>query len=217
MKKLTELVKEDPRIKKVYEYAKEKYDESNLTQHNFEHIIRVLYRALLISSTEKNVNLKILIPATLLHDIGKTTKTHKNHAEVGVHFVKQILPKFGYSQQEIEAICHCILTHNPHKAVNQLPKTLEAKILYDSDALEKSDLPSFYFHSRAQYESKVPLEKFNKFVTVLQKKRIKHGFYTKKASEIDNGGLKERLKLHEDISKILKKRKDIIATENDVW
>jgi len=214
MKKLTELVKEDPRIKKVYDYAKEKYKEVNLIQHNFEHVIRVLYRVLVIANTEKNVNFKILIPATLLHDIGATTGDYRHHEEAGIPIAKQFLPKFGYSKQEIEAICHCILSH---KGRGHLPKSLEAKILYDSDALEKSDLPSFYFHSRAQYELKVPLEKFNEFVTTLQKKRIKLGFYTKKASEIDNGGLKRRLKLHKDIEKILEKRKDFTVIENDVW
>jgi len=214
MKKLKELVKEDPRIKKVYNYAKEKYDEANLTQHNFEHVIRVLYRVLVIADTEKNVNFKILIPATLLHDIGATTGNYKHHEEAGVPIVKQILLKLGYSQQEIEAICHCIVSH---KGRNHLPETLEAKILCDSDVLEKSGLPSFYFHSRAQYELKVPLEKFNKFILTLQKKRITRGFYTKKASEINNGGLKRRLKLHENIEKVLKKRKDFTVEEDDIW
>lgn len=49
MKKLTELVDQDPRIKEVYDYARKKYEKANLAQHNFEHVIRDLFRALVIA------------------------------------------------------------------------------------------------------------------------------------------------------------------------
>lgn len=81
MKKLDYFIKKDPRIKRVYDYAKEKYNKANLTQHNFEHILRVLYRVLLIAETEKDVDYNILIPATLLHDIGATEGIIKNMKE----------------------------------------------------------------------------------------------------------------------------------------
>lgn len=214
MKKLTELIKEDARIKKVYDYAKEKYNEANLTQHNFEHVIRVLYRVLIIADTEKKVNYKILIPATLLHDIGATTGNYRQHEEAGIPIVKQVLPKFGYSKEEIEAICHCIITH---KGRGQLPETLEAKILYDSDVLEKSDLPSIYTAARVQHELKIPLGEFIIFAAGNRGNELSRGFFTKKAKKIDNGGLKKTFKLHQDILKVFKKRKDFSATENDVW
>jgi len=214
MKKLTELIKEDPRIKNIYDYAKEKYNEANLAQHNFEHVIRVLYRVLTVASTEKNVNFKILIPATLLHDIGATKGDWKHHKETGVPIAKQILPKFDYSKEEIEAICHCIITH---EGKDVLPKTLEAKILYDSDLLEKSDLPSIYSIGKVQHERRMSIKEYNEFAIKLRKREYRQKFYTRKATEIDNGGLKRRLKLLENINKIMKRRKDFIATENDVW
>jgi hypothetical protein len=214
MKKLTELIEEDSRIKKVYDYAKEKYNEANLTQHNFEHVIRVLYRVLIIADTEKKVNYKILIPATLLHDIGATTGDYRHHEEAGIPIVKQVLPKFDYSKEEIEAICHCIITH---KGRGQLPETLEAKILYDADVLEKSDLPSIYTAARVQHEIKIPLNEFINFAAENRGNELSRGFFTKKAKEIDNGGLKRTLEMHKDILKAFKKRKDFSATENDVW
>jgi uncharacterized protein len=214
MKKLTELVKEDPRIKKVYDYAKEKYDEANLTQHNFEHVIRVLFRALTIADTEKNANFKILIPATLLHDVGATVGDYRHHEEAGISIAKEVLPKFGYSQREIEAICHCILAHEGR---SEPPKTLEAKILCDSDILEKSDLLSVYFAGRVQFELKRPLDEFIGLIVDYAKRSLEHGFYTKKASEIDNDGLERRLKLDESIAEVSKKRKDFLVKEADVW
>ncbi len=214
MKKLTELVKEDPRIKKVYKYAKEKHTKANLMQHNFDHVIRVLYRVLLIASTERKVNFKVLIPATLLHDIGATTGDYRHHEEAGVPIVKKLLPKFEYSREEIETICHCILSH---KGRGNLPETLEARILYDADLLEKSDTPSVFSIGKVQHELKVSIKEYNRFAIKQRKRESEHGFYTKKAIEIDNGGLKKRLKLHEDIDEVMKRRKDFTVEEKDVW
>jgi HD superfamily phosphodiesterase len=214
MKRLIEFIKEDPRIKKVYDYAKEKYNEASLSQHNFEHVIRDLYRVLIISDNEKNVNFKILIPATLLHDIGATTGNYRHHEEAGIPIVKKILPKLGYSSREIKEICHCIISH---KGRDHFPKTLEAKILYDADVLEKSDLISIYTTARVQYELKIPLSEFVKFAAKNRGNELKRGFYTKKASEIDNGGLKRTSELHKNILKVFKKRKDFAVTENDLW
>jgi HD superfamily phosphodiesterase len=214
MKKLTELIKEDSRIKRVYDYAKVEYNEANLTQHNFEHVIRVLYRVLIIADTEKNVNYKVLVPATLLHDIGATTGNYRQHEEAGIPIVKKILPELDYSKDEIESICHCIIAH---KGRGVLPETLEAKILYDADVLEKSDLPSIYFAARVQYEIKVPLNKFIESTAESRGNEVSRGFFTRKATEIDNNGLKKRLEFDKNAKIVLEKRKDFTVTENDVW
>ncbi len=169
---------------------------------------------MVIAGTEKNVDYSILIPAAILHDIGATTGNYRHHEEAGTPIVKEILPKFGYSKEEIEAICHCVLAH---KGRGYLPETLEAKILYDADVLEKSDIPSIYTAARVQYELKIPLGEFISFAAESRGNELSKGFFTKKAREIDNGGLKRTLKLHKDILKAFKKRKDFSATEDEVW
>jgi len=169
---------------------------------------------LIIADTEKNVKYKILIPAALLHDIGATTGNYRQHEEAGIPIIKQVLPKFGYSKEEIYAVSHCVLAH---KGRDYLPQTLEAKILYDADVLEKSDLPSIYTAARVQYEIKIPLKDFISFAAENRSNELSRGFFTKKAKEIDNDGLKRTLKLHKSILKAFKKRKDFSATENDVW
>lgn len=214
MKKLSDLVMEDPRIKEVYDYAKAEYDKANLAQHNFEHVIRDLYRVLIIADTERGVNFIILIPAVLLHDIGATTGDYKNHEEAGIPIARSILLKFGYLQEEVEKICHCILVH---KGRGMMPETLEAKILYDADVLEKSGLPSIYFSARAQYEFKIPLGTFLNSTSRNREIEVERGFFTKKATEIDSNGLVERLKLDNDIKKVLEMRKDFTVVEDDVW
>lgn len=133
MRKLNYSVKKDPRIKKIYNYAKRKYNRANLSQHNLEHILRVLYRALIIAETIKNVNYSILIPSVLLHDIGATEGAYKEHKTVGLLIIKRDLPKFGYTKDEINKISYCVGSHAEKIKQN----TIEAKILFDADKLEK--------------------------------------------------------------------------------
>lgn len=115
MQKLDYFCEKDPRIKKVYEYAKEKYNEEGREQHNFQHALRDLYRALKIAETEEDVNYEILIPSVILHDIGATEDDYKKHEEIGPKIAKRDLPEFGYSEEEIEEIAHCIRTHSGRK------------------------------------------------------------------------------------------------------
>ncbi len=215
MKKLTELTKQDSRIKKVYDYAKNKYDKTNLPQHNFEHVIRDLFRALIIADTEKNVNYSILVPAVLLHDIGATEGDYWRHVETGPKIAERDLPTFSFTKQEIKEIGYCIASHSGTKSIDK-PKTIEAKILFDADKLEKSSLLSIFPMVRASYEFgynvKKSIEDFCKYV---DNRDI--NFYTTGGKKIDDEGIKRNKELSKEIKEIIKKRKDFLATEEDVW
>jgi len=213
MKKLTELVEKDPKIKKVYDYAKKKYDEANLPQHNFEHIIRDLFRALMIADTEEGVNYSVLVPAVLLHDIGATEGDYWIHEKTGAEIVERDLPEFGFTDEEIKQISHCVLTH-PRKKPDS--ETLEAKILSDADKLEKSDLPSIFPMVRASYEfGNTVKESIERFLESADKRSSE--FYTKEASRIDNGGIEKLKEINKGMKNILEKRKDFLVTEEDMW
>lgn len=213
MKKLDYFVKEDFRIKKVYDYAKKKYNKANLQQHNFEHVLRDLYRALIIAGTEKGVNYSILIPAVLLHDIGLTESKHQNHEEAGILIIKRDLPKLGYSKKEVEKIAHCIESHDSKIK----PETIEAKILFDADKLEKSGVGGVFNFYRVQQETKHPINKWIERGIIRAEGSIKEGFYTKKAKEISKNGFQERIKHFNEAMKSLKERKDFLISEKDLW
>jgi len=213
MKKLDYFIEKDPRIKKVYDYAKEKYNKANLPQHNLEHILRDLYRALIIAETEKDVDYSILIPAVLLHDIGITEGKHQNHEEAGALIIKRDLPKLGYSKKEIERIAHCIKSHDGKIK----PETIEAKILFDADKLEKCGTGGVFNFYRVQQESKTPMDKWIEKGIIRTEKFIKEGFYTKKAKEISKNGFQERIKHFNEVIKSLKERKDFLISEKDLW
>jgi uncharacterized protein len=106
--------------------------------HDPEHIFRVLYLSLNIASKiTENINFDILIASCLLHDIGREQQyKNKNicHAEAGGIMAKEFLLKNGWSEKDSNHVKNCISTHRFRG--NNVPETLEAKILFDSDKLD---------------------------------------------------------------------------------
>lgn len=105
--------------------------------HDSEHIYRVLYTALHIAETEFKVNTDILIAACLLHDIGREAQFKDPgicHAAEGGEMAREFLAELGWLKEDSEHVKHCISTHR-FRSKNP-PKTIEAKILFDSDKLE---------------------------------------------------------------------------------
>lgn len=213
MTKLNYFIKKDPRIAKVYNYSKEKYNKANLAQHNWEHILRDLYRSLVIAKTEKDVSYNILIPSVLLHDIGATEDEYEKHEDVGPLIIKRDLPKFGYIKEEIGRIAHCVESHN--KKIK--PEIIEAKILFDADRLEKCGIGGIFSFYRFQQESKMPLDILIQTRIERAQKFIEEEFYTEKAREICGDGFRERIKHFKEVIKSLRKRKDFLISEKDLW
>ncbi|MDE7416038.1 MAG: HD domain-containing protein [Lachnospiraceae bacterium] len=105
--------------------------------HDQEHIYRVLYNALDIAKTEKNVNYDILIAACLLHDIGRKEQFENPalcHAKVGSDKAYHFLTEHGFPSDYAEQVKQCIRTHRYRR--DALPQSLEAQILFDADKLD---------------------------------------------------------------------------------
>nr|WP_234120427.1 HD domain-containing protein [Clostridium hydrogenum] len=114
-------------------------DKLTCSAHNLDHVFRVYNLCLLLAKYEKDVDLEVLIPASLLHDIARVEesedKTGKiDHAVLGSVVAENILRKLEYEEEQIKAIKHCIITHR-FRTGNE-PKTIEAKILFDADKLD---------------------------------------------------------------------------------
>jgi uncharacterized protein len=106
--------------------------------HDPEHIFRVLYQALNIASkrTEK-INYDVLIASCLLHDIGREKQfKDKNicHAQIGGIMAKDFLLRNNWIENEAEHVNKCISSHRFRG--DNIPETIEGKILFDSDKLD---------------------------------------------------------------------------------
>jgi len=123
-------------IPKIRREAK-KYFVSARGSHDWDHTERVLNLAIHIGKKEK-ANLDILTVAALLHDIKRKEQDEKLgevcHAELAANESKKILKKYELENNFIKKVSHCIKTHRFRG--NNIPKSKEAKILFDSDKLD---------------------------------------------------------------------------------
>jgi len=105
--------------------------------HDKEHVYRVLYNAMDIAKYESNVDYDILISACLLHDIGRKEQFENPdlcHAMVGAEKAYKFLIQNGFEAEFAEQVKNCIQAHRYRK--NNLPQSIEAKILFDADKLD---------------------------------------------------------------------------------
>ena len=171
----------------------------NDSAHDPEHIFRVLYLSLNIASkrTEK-INYNVLIASCLLHDIGREEqfKNHKIcHAEIGGTMANNFLVKNGWKKEEANHVNKCISSHRFRG--NNVPETIEAKILFDADKIDVSGVmgisrtilykgqtnePLYYVNS----EEQVIYENGDSFIQEYnyKLKNIYDKFYTNRGNEI---------------------------------
>ena len=214
---LDEYIQRDPRILKVYQEARRRYAEVELFHHNFTHVMRDLHRALVIAADEGSADYGILIPSVLLHDIGFCTPDFKKlgHDVAGKRLAAEILKNLGYSEDECMAIGHCI---HAHKGKAELPRTLEARILFDADVLEKAGLVFLIWGGKIISEFRESMHDFLKREIKDRGTELERGLYTRKARELDGGRLKKVLAMFIQIQKeINTERPDYEITEDDLW
>ena len=105
--------------------------------HDWDHTERVLNLCMHIGKKEK-ANIEILILSALLHDIAREDQDKSNglicHAEKGAKTAREILKKYNFPEEKVDEIIHCIKCHRFRGG--NIPKTLEAKILFDADKLD---------------------------------------------------------------------------------
>ncbi|MBU3904717.1 MAG: HD domain-containing protein [Nanoarchaeota archaeon] len=107
--------------------------------HDMDHTNRVYNISLYLASHEQDVDLGILKPAVLLHDIGRIKEDSDNsgntdHATIGAKMAGEILLNFNYSNEDIDKISHCISAHRYRGEIKA--ETIEAKILFDADKID---------------------------------------------------------------------------------
>jgi len=127
----------EPRLGLLYSKMKEMYRNLKIS-HNWEHIIRVTLNAIVIG-TEEKANLRLVIPAALLHDIGFITNPSepKKHNEYGATACLAYLAEWNEAERKI--ISDIILKHKgkyPGYTAYE-PSTLEERVLCDADQIDK--------------------------------------------------------------------------------
>ena len=133
-------------LKKVEEFAEKEYSDLN-----WMHVCGIRKIAKIISEKE-NADSSIVELAVLFHDIAKKDfKREIYHHIEGSKVAEKFLSEIGVGNATIGKVCHCVISHstpleyfkekarklNLPKSFLPEPKTIEAKVLFDSDMLQQ--------------------------------------------------------------------------------
>ncbi|MBN1483962.1 MAG: HD domain-containing protein [Chloroflexia bacterium] len=118
----------------LVERARALYEQADAA-HDFDHVLRVLALVERIGPAE-GANMRVLRAATLLHDVarGQEDRGGEDHALAGAARARQLLPRWGYLEEETAAAAEAIACHrfrNDHP-----PQTIEQRVLYDADKID---------------------------------------------------------------------------------
>lgn len=105
--------------------------------HDFEHVLRVYHTAMKLGK-EEGADLEILQAAALLHDSRGAEPGGAGRAEhhiTSARFAADVLQDEGWPPERIHAVEHAIRAHR-YRGKEDLPETVEAKVLFDSDKLD---------------------------------------------------------------------------------
>lgn len=118
----------DYRAAKVFILAKLRKELSEqLLYHGIHHTLDVLKMATEICEREgiNGHQLKLVKTAALFHDAGFVKNKHAGHETEGCQMARKYLPKFGYPEKDIDAICGMIMaTKIPQSPNNHLEEVL---------------------------------------------------------------------------------------------
>ena len=125
----------DLRFQQLLKYVENNIDNSD-PAHDFTHILRVVENCKMLAR-DQNVNLSVLLPAALLHDVVNLPKDHSERAkasEFSAQKAHDILKQFNYDEKEITHIRSIILEHS--YSSGNAPTSIESEILQDADRLD---------------------------------------------------------------------------------
>ncbi len=116
--------------------------DSRLTYHNLSHTVDVMAQATRIAHAEgitDTTELDLLQTAACFHDSG-FLHVYDEHEAEGCRIASDILPRFGYSPTQVEAVCRLIMaTRIPQSPTDKL---IEILCDADLDYLGRSDYGS---------------------------------------------------------------------------
>ena len=175
----------------------------DLTYHSVGHTLDVMIAARRLGEMEglSNEQIRLVETAALFHDIG-FTETYDGHEDVSIQIAREVLPGFGYSQEDIETIISLIVaTEIPQNPQNHLEEILADA---DLDYIGRDDM--FLIGQRLQYEwyrhgiIKTLREWHEKQMDFLKK----HRYFTKSAHKLREPKKQENIRELEELLNIKK-------------
>jgi len=127
----------DPSIPDFEEVRRWYFRQETDAAHDFDHILRVYHLALRLAEAE-GANRRIVQAAALLHDVKSGlpgSRERDDHHLLSAEFAGEVLPRWGWCEEDIAQVQHCIRAHR-FRDESEQPQTIEAKVIYDADKLD---------------------------------------------------------------------------------
>lgn len=176
--------------------------DPRMVYHNLEHTLNVYHAAKELAKHEKinEHSTLLLLTAALYHDSGMLID-YENHEEESVRICEKELPKFGYTEDEINTVNRLILKT---KRLRKADCILE-NIICDAD-LDYLGRDTFFIRStKLHYEWKL-MGKHNytlvKWLKIQLEFLENHTFYTKSAQKLREKTKQRTIQAIRDLYKI---------------
>ena len=167
----------NPELKeKIFDDLSNILDE-NYSYHNLDHTKRVISAAVDIGSnydlSEKDW--RCLLTACLLHDYG-FIESHVEHEKISAKLSSQILPKYGFSETDIQIINSLIIVTK----LEEKPKNLLESIIRDSDLeyLGSEDFIKISPLLKKEWINSKVVKSDSEFYKIQYEFILNHSFYT---------------------------------------
>ncbi len=184
-------------IKKLHHYSNIKYYKTEhhvlkilerglsekLTYHSINHtkdVVKAVERiALLEGVTDEG--LFLLKTAAILHDAGFIER-YEHNEEVGAQMARDLLPKYGYTEQHIKTIVELIhVTEIPHRPINKLQEIICDA---DLDYLGRDDFEEIADRLRIELREMKKIDSDRKWDEIQVKFLEQHQYFTQTSIEM---------------------------------
>ncbi|MFH1424568.1 MAG: HD domain-containing protein [archaeon] len=166
-------------LREIELFAREKLRSMS---HGFDHTRRVYNMAMRIGQREK-ADLKVVLTAALLHDIGRDLEDYLgiDHAETSAYLAEEFLNSIDFPKEKIKMVIDAIKEHRYSSGI--LPSSLESKVLSDADKLDALGAVGiarvFTYGGRHQRDVKGSLAHFDEKIL-----KLKDLMYTESAKKV---------------------------------
>ena len=136
-------------VDKATKFAKNEYEKNDLF-HRWQHIENVMKKAMEIAALVKDVDYESLKLAIIFHDIDYNSEetpedNYYNHPNNSTRIAERFLEKNNYPHTRIRKVIEIMLDHStPHRKRFGEAKSIEGKIIYDSDKSIFITTPELY-------------------------------------------------------------------------
>jgi uncharacterized protein len=125
------------------------------------------------------VDIEVVEVAAWLHDIGSIIRGRKDHHVTGSEIAEEKLREFGYPEDKIARVKHCIYAHRGSQKIPR--ESVEAQIIADADVMSHFDTIAGLFKAAFVYEN---LNQGDAIDSIRQKLTNSYGKLSSDAKEI---------------------------------